>query len=275
MLATRNKKIYNKSMKQENYTKIIVKTALKTILLVVGFVCLVFASLFTFVPEKLSGVYGNLGMKNAQIAAMQRVYEKSDENGDLYNLVQLCLSNKIYDQAKKYILKLRARKNYSQFVEAVDSTSIEKATKDEVAYVVSLDVYLAGQLLMCEYKLGNKDLAKEMAMNDLSSIDNKFSFLFSVYYDEVMTDLDMSIGSAKNILMEIYRTEGVKVKLKDKFDAADYTLESDQRLKIACVYTQINILKTRRNLASFVGEDVSDLTSQITELENVYKNLTK
>lgn len=275
MLATRNKKIYNKSMKQENYTKIIVKTALKTILLVVGFVCLVFASLFTFVPEKLSGVYGNLGMKNAQIAAMQRVYEKSDENGDLYNLVQLCLSNKNYDQAKKYILKLRARKNYSQFVEAVDSTSIEKATKDEVAYVVSLDVYLAGQLLMCEYKLGNKDLAKEMAMNDLSSIDNKFSFLFSVYYDEVMTDLDMSIGSAKNILMEIYRTEGVKVKLKDKFDAADYTLESDQRLKIACVYTQINILKTRRNLASFVGEDVSDLTSQITELENVYKNLTK
>lgn len=275
MLATRNKKIYNKSMKQENYTKIIVKTALKTILLVVGFVCLVFASLFTFVPEKLSGVYGNLGMKNAQIAAMQRVYEKSDENGDLYNLVQLCLSNKNYDQAKKYILKLRARKNYSQFVEAVDSTSIEKATKDEVAYVVSLDVYLAGQLLMCEYKLGNKDLAKEMAMNDLSSIDNKFSFLFSVYYDEVMTDLDMSIGSAKNILMEIYRTEGVKVKLKDKFDAADYTLESDQRLKIACVYTQINILKTRRNLASFVGEDVSDLTSQIIELENVYKNLTK
>lgn len=275
MLATRNKKIYNKSMKQENYTKIIVKTALKTILLVVGFVCLVFASLFTFMPEKLSGVYGNLGMKNAQIAAMQRVYEKSDENGDLYNLVQLCLSNKNYDQAKKYILKLRARKNYSQFVEAVDSTSIEKATKDEVAYVVSLDVYLAGQLLMCEYKLGNKDLAKEMAMNDLSSIDNKFSFLFSVYYDEVMTDLDMSIGSAKNILMEIYRTEGVKVKLKDKFDAADYTLESDQRLKIACVYTQINILKTRRNLASFVGEDVSDLTSQITELENVYKNLTK
>lgn len=275
MLATRNKKIYNKSMKQENYTKIIVKTALKTILLVVGFVCLVFASLFTFVPEKLSGVYGNLGMKNAQIAAMQRVYEKSDENGDLYNLVQLCLSNKNYDQAKKYILKLRARKNYSQFVEEVDSTSIEKATKDEVAYVVSLDVYLAGQLLMCEYKLGNKDLAKEMAMNDLSSIDNKFSFLFSVYYDEVMTDLDMSIGSAKNILMEIYRTEGVKVKLKDKFDAADYTLESDQRLKIACVYTQINILKTRRNLASFVGEDVSDLTSQITELENVYKNLTK
>lgn len=275
MLATRNKKIYNKSMKQENYTKIIVKTALKTILLVVGFVCLVFASLFTFMPEKLSGVYGNLGMKNAQIAAMQRVYEKSDENGDLYNLVQLCLSNKNYDQAKKYILKLRARKNYSQFVEAVDSTSIEKATKDEVAYVVSLDMYLAGQLLMCEYKLGNKDLAKEMAMNDLSSIDNKFSFLFSVYYDEVMTDLDMSIGSAKNILMEIYRTEGVKVKLKDKFDAADYTLESDQRLKIACVYTQINILKTRRNLASFVGEDVSDLTSQITELENVYKNLTK
>lgn len=262
-------------MKQENYTKIIVKTALKTILLVVGFVCLVFASLFTFMPEELSGVYGNLGMKNAQIAAMQRVYEKSDENGDLYNLVQLCLSNKNYDQAKKYILKLRARKNYSQFVEAVDSTSIEKATKDEVAYVVSLDVYLAGQLLMCEYKLGNKDLAKEMAMNDLSSIDNKFSFLFSVYYDEVMTDLDMSIGSAKNILMEIYRTEGVKVKLKDKFDAADYTLESDQRLKIACVYTQINILKTRRNLASFVGEDVSDLTSQITELENVYKNLTK
>ena len=275
MLATRDKNIYNKSMKQENYTKIIVKTALKTILLVVGFVCLVFASLFTFVPEKLSGVYGNLGMKNAQIAAMQRVYEKSDENGDLYNLVQLCLSNKNYDQAKKYILELRARKNYGQFVEAVDNTSIEQATKDEVAYVVSLDAYLAGQLLMCEYKLGNKDLAKEMAMNDLSSIDNRFSFLFSVYYDEVMTDLDMSIGSAKNMLMEIYRTEGVKAKLQDKFDAADYTLESDQRLKIACVYTQINILKTRRNLASFVSEDVSDLTSQITELENVYKNLTK
>ncbi len=266
-------------MTEEKYGKVIAITALRTILIIVGFICLVLSYIFIIKPDTLSSTYSKLGMGRAEIATFEAVYKKSNSNSDLYNLIQKCLEKDNYDKSKTYIKELFAKDDFNKFASEVNEVSIASAKKSEVAFVVDLESYLESQLLVCEYRLGNKDVAKTMALNDLDKTDNKYSFLFGVYYDEVLTDLSKTVSEAKNDLMDIYRFDGVKDKIDAKITACDYLSESDEKAKVAKLYTKMKIMNYKRNLVSFIygqsSSEVESITSEINTLKTEYNNLIK
>lgn len=262
-------------MTEEKYGKIIVATVLKTILFVIGFLSLAVSYVFMISPETISNVYSKLGMKNAEIAAYERLYEKSGKNADLFNLIQKYLAHDEYSNAKDGILKLQKTSAYSTFATDVNNASIAAANKYEVAYVVDLDSYLMGQLLVCEYRLGNKEKAKQMAIDDFDNTSNEYSFLFGNYYDEVLTDLSLTVAAGQTLLMDIYSGDGVAEKIDAKINALDYEAETNEKLKIAKLYTKIKIMNYKRNIMNFKGENIDTISANINSLKVTYDNLCK
>ena len=136
---------------------------------------------------------------------------------------------------------------------------------------------MEGQLLLSKYRLGKKAEAKQMAITDLSNTDNKYSFLFSIYYDEVLTDLSLTSVQAKNAMLDLYNEEGIAEKIDAKIDALDFATESDEKLKIATLSTKIKIMKCKCNLMGFkynpTSAEVKAYQDGIDDLEEVYQDL--
>lgn len=262
-------------MTEEKYGKVIVQTALKTILFVVGFVCLFLSYIFVLSPETLSSFYSNMKMGRAEIASYEQVYKKTQSNSDLYNLIQKCLEKENYQKSKTYIYELLEKESYDEFADKVNKLSLDNVEPKDAAHVVDLDTYLYTKLLECEYRLGNKTKAKKMALDDLNQTDNKYMFLFGVYYDEVLTDLSLTVAEAQRHLTDIFDTDGVKQKIDAKIEACDYTIETDTKLKAATLYTKMKIMNYKRNILRFKGEDVKvdTMTSEINSLNSIYEDL--
>lgn len=260
-------------MTEEKYTSLIIKTSLKTILFVFGFLCLILSYIFAISPMTMANVYSKFSMGNAEIASYESVYQATGKNADLYNLVQKCLEKEKYDKANSYIKELLTKKDFNSFAAAVNEASVEKATKEEVAFVVDLESYLLSQLLITDYRMGNKELAKQRAIQNLDDLENRYAFLFGIYYDEVLTDLSLTIAQAQNKLLQIYNTDGIKEKIDAKIALCDYESETNEKIKIATLYTKIKIMNYKRNIMGFARIDTTAINAEIDNLKEIYNAL--
>ena len=121
--------------------------------------------------------------------------------------------------------------------------------------------------------MGNKELAKQRAIQNLDDLENRYAFLFGIYYDEVLTDLSLTIAQAQNKLLQIYNTDGIKEKIDAKIALCDYESETNEKIKIATLYTKIKIMNYKRNIMGFARIDTTAINAEIDNLKEIYNAL--
>ena len=141
---------------KENNTesKKVFKIALKTLSFVfcglMFFICLCFC----LMPQFSLKISGLIGSKRAEEHGYERIYAKSGNNSDLYNLILFNQQEKDLSDELKYINELLSKKDYNEFCKAVDEASLKAVTlKELIPYSCDANAYIRGQKVACMYGL--------------------------------------------------------------------------------------------------------------------------
>ncbi len=107
----------------------------KTILVVIFVFFYAISVLFFLAPKFDAKIFKFLGMKKAQEACYVQVYEKSNSNVDLYNLILFESELSNYEKELYYINLLTNDEKYVEFYQKMDKSAIENVDdKDKDRY---------------------------------------------------------------------------------------------------------------------------------------------
>ena len=191
---------------QDNYLKIILETTLLTIYYIVVFFFFALVSISLLAPQWLIGAYDAMGLDRAKAYMYERVYNKTEKNEDLYNVIEVYIQTENYNKIIKYINVMQNKSNYESFCELVDNRNTANVSKEFYVYVCDYDAYLKNQYVLSLYNSGRKDRAKEVAFEGLIGNSNLYAWEFGAYVDCVMSDDSLENDEKKATLAAIYDT---------------------------------------------------------------------
>ena len=191
---------------QDNYLKIILETTLLTIYYIVVFFFFALVSISLLAPQWLIGAYDAMGLDRAKAYMYERVYNKTEKNEDLYNVIEVYIQTENYNKIIKYINVMQNKSNYESFCELVDNRNTANVSKEFYVYVCDYDAYLKNQYVLSLYNSGRKDRAKEVAFEGLIGNSNLYAWEFGAYVDCVMSDDTLESDEKKATLAAIYDT---------------------------------------------------------------------
>ena len=113
--------------------KLVIKTALFTLAVVIGLTALIYGGLALFNPSSLARFYDEMGNYNLATRYYEKQYEKTLSNGDLYTL---CLELNEYSEptrAEKYLAKLIDNDSigFTEFCQAKDEEFVSNISTKE------------------------------------------------------------------------------------------------------------------------------------------------
>jgi hypothetical protein len=192
-------------MSEENYNKIIFKTAGITIgcLLLLSVLSL---SLFTlFSPISLAKISSSLGFNNLSVYYYELSYKKTEDINDLYNLlnktIQIKNDEKIVSNFE--LLYKDGSGEYYNFVNGINEQVLTNNSNNEFRmHIANEDRYLKSKYVSALYKINQKEKALQFAYNDFlneefSSVEDydKINFIITSYIFE----LNYSSGEDYNV----------------------------------------------------------------------------
>lgn len=267
--------------KELNVFRTVALTSLKTILVVFGALLYFMAVCHIVSPLTAAKIYKVMGANNAVVICYENVYEKTGNLSDLYNLVQRTIEAGDSDKTNKYIEILQNDSNYGDFCKRVNDSTIKVAEKKYIAYVGDLDSYLVSQNIIALYQKGQKDKAKDLALEDLTS-ENIYSFGFSAYVDCLMNDQYYTLEerSEKFVsLLEItYKKQYMMNYINDRLELVNnYKFEPVLSSRILKVYTALKIQNVRLNYFVQKGEEnnADKVRIEIEKLQEDYDALIR
>ena len=106
-------------------------------------------------PRFSAKVYNFMGFDNAEEYCLEKTYEKTKSNADLYNLIVFEQSQKDYQKELNYINLLFVSCGYDEFCKNLDESAL-KAIEDKslVAHLCDTNAYLINQKVKCLFNLG-------------------------------------------------------------------------------------------------------------------------
>lgn len=270
--------------KANNDSKFIVKTALltfvKSLILFVALIFLIFCLCYVFFPSSVANLYDTFGYQEGVVAAYERIYNKSQKNSDLYNLIQKSVVAKTHAKTSKYINLLKQNDDYDTFVSKTNKALIEASEPKYIAFVGDLDGYLTSELVVAEYKLGNKQNALDIATSDLISGkeegDNIYSFSMASYLNCMVEEYRLDEGKLKNevasLVGQTINNVGFMTHVENRELLADYTRASSDSEKILRIYTCLKIEKFKYQVYSILKENQlsSNAKEQVKVLQDAY-----
>lgn len=185
------------------------------LLLLVGFY--ISALIVVLFPRFSAKIYNFMGLSRAEEFSLERVYEKSKNNADLYNLIVFEQNQENYEKELNYINLLLVNDEFDEFCEALDESAI-KAIEDKsmIAYMCNIKGYLLGQKVKCMFKLGISTetfiYSNLAAQNNL--IENSYATYVGLVYDsnmsaskkqEMVENLNATINSDGDMLEDLFK----------------------------------------------------------------------
>lgn len=151
--------------------KTIIKTALITLLSLILVVVSAFGVSALFFPSALGDVFDKLGNYDASVRYYEKAYLKSDDTGDLYNLVAK-LSDSDGARVEKYCSELLRKSDFADFCKIRD----EKEPSS-----VNTKQFVSGKYVVALYRNGKLSTAIDFG-NDYCKDEGKYEAYNPLYF---------------------------------------------------------------------------------------------
>lgn len=199
--------------------KLIFKTALKTVILVLVLVILTVCLITVFSPMTLAKFNKKLGNNNLAASYTIIEYNRQKDINDLADIVELSILAKNNKRVLKYSELLISHTKFDKYCDFIDS----KNNNNNI--YASYRQYIYGWNIRAEYMNGDKDSALEKAksvMPDDYSINNCMQYLVSVVIE------NNDIEFAKKILFVLQDDIISGIDDEEQFKAAEKRLLDDK-----------------------------------------------
>ena len=149
--------------------KTILKTALITVLILIGVLFTSVFSIFVFAPKYSAKISYDLGMKNVSTSCYERVYKKTGEMEDLITVIDSAVYAENTDKVIEYGVKLfDVFSDTNVFYDFCKSSDVGLA---EDAY--STYDYYSNTVFMALYSSGKKSDAAKFAIKHMNDFNEK------------------------------------------------------------------------------------------------------
>lgn len=175
--------------KAEINVKLIVKTALITLMLVVFAFGYFVVTISAVAPKTMANTFASLGFNKTSYLVYKRVYAREKTNENLYNVIQLSINRKNYKDMEHYIDLMLSGDNFNKFSAKIDEETKKVIGEEYNSYINSYANYLAAQYTIALYNNGKILEAKMIAIDSLDP--NGSASAFYAYTDCVMNDKNM------------------------------------------------------------------------------------
>lgn len=277
-----------KELQKNILTADVWKNALKKtakILLVVILVGFYISGMIVVIFPRFSAkIYNFMGLSRAEEYSLERVYEKSKDNADLYNLIVFEQNQKNYEKELNYINLLMVSDDYDKFCENLDKSAIKAIEeKSMIAHMCNVNGYLASQKVKCMFNLG---LGVETFIYTNLTAENNLIENSYASYVELVYDSNMSKAKKKEAietLNETFEQSNNNLTIEDLFKEriADIiiaqTAEEDAAKKILLEYALMENYKAGELYNLIIENTVQAEVYEQLYLESVtsYYNLVK
>lgn len=244
----------------------------------VVFALFYFISIMFFISPKTDAkIFKFFGAKKAEEACYIKIYDKSQSNADLYNLILLESELENYEKELYYLNVLMNDDEYDAFCLKLDQSSLETINEDNIetlVYICNTNAYLINQKIKCMYHLGFDSPLSPTIRNYLKTqLEDETSFetSFATYVELVYNDATISkeekvekVNIAYNALKDLINQK--EVFLSNYIYLGDVLVKD----KIISQYSYVN-LKKARYLMDLINESGNAGISK-TNYENAMKN---
>ena len=184
--------------KEYKIGKDIVKTMLKTIIIlviVVFFACLGF---YVINPRFSAKVCASLGWRKTEISCYELLYARNKDNADLYNLIVKLSDTKDYQKQLDYIDKMQNSENYNQFctnfdISVVDNYKNGAISAKQLTLLCGTNEYISSREVINLLKLGKYEQSYELIRQTQSTDKNYelsvFNYVEYLYASDISKEI--------------------------------------------------------------------------------------
>lgn len=261
--------------KKVNVAKEIIKTMLKTMVIILIIVVFCGLGFYVINPKFSAGVCQQFGWQKAEISCYELVYARSKNNSDLYNLIVKLGNAKEFQKQNDYIDKLQKLDDYNTFCLTMDNSVLDgynngKIQAKNVGLLYGTNEYITSRKVINLLKLGKYEDAYALVVQSKTT-DHAYELVVYNYIENLY---------ASEVSDEIKANYFTKVKadfsgyLQNKL--ANLPTTSQGAVQILVAYTTLKIQYTNYIMALKTSpDDIADSYVNWQAALNVYNNLVK
>ncbi len=277
--TTKAKQANGKSEPQKPKVKVgtVIKTMLFTIFCFLCSFCFVVICLTPIAPNVVLRAFDYVGAKNATYLVYKRVYERHKTNENLYNVIQLAIERKEYEDMEQYIEIMVQGDKFSNFANKVDEKNKLALGEMYSIYANSYESYLRGNWVLALYKNDNKLSAKMLAIDSVEgTVTELYVYVKCIEGDENLTNIQKET-ELKTLQTRYNMVDMLKIKLDSLQD--EYSMATTSSGKLVAINQKILILDIIITIGanSLKEDELTDFKSERialnTEASNILKQL--
>lgn len=272
-VKTKEEKSKDEKKKNSSFGKIIFKTIFYTLFCLATTLSFLAVSLSSVAPDLMVKAFEYVGAEDVVYTIYKRKYNRNNSNENLYNVIQMAIDRKDYQDMSEYIEIMMNGDTFAKFAKKIDEETKKALGEVYSIYANSYEAYLKSNWVLALYKSDNTLSAKALA---LDSIDGSVREL-KVYVDCIQEDENLSDNQKKTELLTLQSRFKLVDRLKDRLAGLDdeYSMETTDGGKLVAINQKILILDVimaigefslnEEELASFESSR-SDLTAEASEI---------
>ncbi len=233
--------------------RLIIKTAFITILSIVGSIAFIIVGMSAVCPRVVAKGFEYCGFDDAHYLVYKRIYARERTNENLYNIIQLSINRKDYEDMEKYIKLMIEGDNFGKFSKKIDEKTKERLGEEYSIYADSYESYLCGELTLALY---NNHKTLEAKMRAIDSVYGDAREMY-VYVNCIAQDASLTDLQKESEISTLQNRYGVSEKLLDKIVELndDYNLAVSDKDKISVLEQRIRIAEIREIIATYTAEE--------------------
>ena len=252
----------------------VTKTAFFTIFVIITSMAFLIISLTPTCPSFVLKAFEYIGADNAYYTVYKRIYNRNRTDENLYNVIQLSINRKEYEDMEYYINIMLSSNSFSKFARKVDDATKVALGEKYSIYANSYESYLRGNLVLAMYKRGETLSAKMLAID---SVEGAVRELY-VYVDCIKQDTSLTAKQKETELYTLQSRYKLVDMLKDKLATLDdeYSMATtdggklvalNQKLLIGEIILSIGEYSLNEEELNFYNEEVNNYKTEIIQLQ--------
>lgn len=255
----------------------VIKTMLFTSFCFLCSFCFVVICLTPIAPNVVLRAFDYVGAKSATYLVYKRVYERHKTNENLYNVIQLAIERKNYEDMEKYIEIMVQGDKFSNFANKVDEKTKIALGDMYSVYANSYESYLRGNWVLALYKIDNKLSAKMLAIDSVEgTVTELYVYVKCIESDENLANIQKET-ELKTLQTRYNMVDMLKIKIDSLQD--EYSMATTDSGKLVAINQKILILDIIITIGtnSLKEEELADFKAERialnTEANNILNNL--
>ena len=193
-------------------------------------------SMFFISPRIDAKIFNFLNLKKFEESCYIKIYEKSNSNADLYNIILFEKQYHNYEKELEYIRLLKSKKDYAEFCNKMDLTGIDfcKNQKNQYIYFADVDSYFESRIVICKFNLNLKcDGAFDILTSILENLkgDKLTEYSFYEYMNLILNSKTLSKNEKVQLVMEVSNKDMISFVMQRINLIQDEILKNDDEIE--------------------------------------------